>query len=141
MTLSRQNNERNDNMNAIAETQNRVAQTPTQDGRGFVVPPANIAATGAEYLVEVEMPGVNKEGLEVTVQGNELTIIGRRVADVPQGELCYCESTQADFRRTFELGPDVDTSKIAAEMKQGILKLRLPKNERAKPKQIEVRVS
>ena len=128
-------------MNAVADNQNRVAQTPTQDGRGFVVPPANIAATNDEYLVEIEMPGVNREGLEVTVEGNELTIIGRRVSDVSQGELCYCESAQADFRRVFELGPDVDTSRIAAEVKQGILKLRLPKSERAKPKQIEVRVS
>ncbi len=128
-------------MNAVADNQNRVAQTPTQDGRGFVVPPANIAATNDEYLVEIEMPGVNREGLEVTVEGNELTIIGRRVSEVPHGELCYCESAQADFRRVFELGPDVDTSRIAAEMKQGILKLRLPKSERAKPKQIEVRVS
>ena len=128
-------------MNAVAENQNRVAQTPNQDGRSFVVPPANIAATDDEYLVEVEMPGVNREGLEVTVEGNELTIIGRRASDVPQGELCYCESAQADFRRVFELGPDVDTSKIGAEMKQGILKLRLPKSERAKPKQIEVKVS
>jgi HSP20 family protein len=128
-------------MNAVAETQQRPAQTTAQNGRGFVTPPANIAATENEYLVELEMPGVNKEGLEVTVEGNELTIIGRRATDVPEGELCYSESEQADFRRVFELGPDVDTSKITAEMKQGILKLRLPKSEKAKPKQIEVKVA
>ena len=87
------------------------------------------------------MPGVNKQGLEVTVEGNELTIIGRRASDVPEGELCYCESPQADYRRVFELGPDVDTSKISAEMQQGVLKLRLPKSEKAKPKQIEVKVA
>ena len=87
------------------------------------------------------MPGVNKQGLEVTVEGNELTIIGRRASDVPEGELCYCESPQADYRRVFELGPDVDTSKISAEMQQGVLKLHLPKSERAKPKQIEVKVA
>ena len=87
------------------------------------------------------MPGVNKQGLEVTVEGNELTIIGRRASDVPEGELCYCESPQADYRRVFELGPDVDTSRISAEMQQGVLKLRLPKSEKAKPKQIEVKVA
>jgi len=129
-------------MNAVAEIQNRAAQRTTGNGgRGYVIPPANIAATDNEYLVEVEMPGVNKQGLEVTVEGNELTIIGRRASDVPEGELCYCESPQADYRRVFELGPDVDTSKISAEMQQGVLKLHLPKSERAKPKQIEVKVA
>src|SRR2546423_5187816 len=127
-------------MNAVAETQNRPAQTAPQNGRGFVTPAANISASENEYLVEVEMPGVDKEGLEVTVEGNELTIIGRRTSDVPEGQLCYCESALADFRRVFELGPDVDASKIAAEMKQGVLKLHLPKSEQAKPKQIQVKV-
>jgi HSP20 family protein len=128
-------------MNTVAETQNRPAQRATGNGRGYVIPPANIAATDNEYLVELEMPGVNKQGLEVTVEGNELTIIGRRQTDVPEGELCYCESPQADYRRVFELGPDVDTSKISAEMQQGVLKLHLPKSEKAKPKQIEVKVA
>src|SRR6266404_6982639 len=128
-------------MNAVLETQNRPAQRAKENGRGYVTPPANIAANDNEYLVEIEMPGVNKQGLEVTVEGNELTIIGRRASDVPEGELCYCESPQADYRRVFELGPDVDTSKISAEMQQGVLKLHLPKSERAKPKQIEVKIA
>jgi len=125
-------------MNALSETQN---QRPAEAERRFITPPANISATENEYFVEVDMPGVNKEGLEVTVEENELTILGHRSSDIPQGELCYCESPQADFRRTFELGPDVDPSRISAEMKQGVLKLRLPKSERAKPKQIEVKVA
>jgi HSP20 family protein len=128
-------------MNATVETQNRPARPEVERSRGYVTPPANISATENEYLVEVDMPGVDKDGLEVTVEGNELTIIGRRKSDLPDGELCYCESAQADFRRVFELGPDVDTSKISAEMRQGVLKLRLPKSEKAKPKQIEVKVA
>ena len=123
------------------QTQPRQSQPAPQNGRAYVIPAANIAATDDEYIVELEMPGVNKEGLEVTVEGNELTIIGRRQLDIPDGELCYCETPQADFRRVFELGPDVDTSKITAEMRQGILTLRLPKSEKAKPKQIEVKVA
>src|SRR6267378_8543283 len=112
-----------ENQNRPAQTGNRQAQPAPQNGRdrGYVIPPANISATENEYIVELEMPGVNKEGLEVTVEGNELTIIGRRQLDIPDGELCYCETPQADFRRVFELGPDVDTSKITAEMRQGIL--------------------
>ena len=133
-------------MNATAQAQNQSAtqQARTPRGNGehrFVMPPANISATNNEYVVEIDMPGVDKEGLEVTVEGNELTIIGRRKSDLPEGEACYCESPQADYRRMFELGPDVDTSKISAEMQQGVLKLRLPKSEKAKPKHIEVKVA
>jgi HSP20 family protein len=133
-------------MNATAQAQNQnatqQARTPRRNGEhGFVMPPANISATNNEYVVAIDMPGVDKEGLEITVEGNELTIIGRRKSDLPEGEACYCESPQADYRRMFELGPDVDTSKISAEMQQGVLKLRLPKSDKAKPKRIDVKVA
>lgn len=128
-------------MNTVAESQNRTAPTAQRNDRGFILPAANIAATQNEYVLEIEMPGVNKEGLEVMVEGNELTIIGRRGFEMPEGELCYCESPQADYRRVFELGPDVDTSKINAEMRQGVLILRLPKAEKARPRQIEVKIA
>ncbi len=129
-------------MNATVETQGRPVrmETERQYNRGFVSPPANIAARENEYLVEVDMPGVDKEGLEVTIEANELTIIGRRKTETPQGDLLYRESPLADFRRVFELGPDVETSKITAEMQQGVLRLHLPKSEKARPKQIEVKV-
>lgn len=107
--------------------------------RDYTSPPANISATENEYLLEVDMPGVSKDGLEVMVEGNEITIIGRRSTEMPVAELCYCESAMADYRRIFELGPDVDTSKIDAEMQNGVLKLHLPKSEKAKPRQIEVK--
>jgi len=128
-------------MNAIAENQNRSTRGNGGRDRGFVIPPANISAGENEYLVELEMPGVDQAGVEVTVEGDELTIIGRRKSEAANGQLCYCESTQADYRRVFEIGPDVDTSKIGAEMNQGVLRLRLPKSERAKPKRIEVKAA
>jgi HSP20 family protein len=128
-------------MNSATENQARPVRMGTQGQRGYVTPPANISATNDEYLAEIEMPRVSKEGLEITVEGNDLTIIGRRKPDVPEGELVYSESPQADFRRVFELGPDVDTSKISAQIDQGVLKLRLPKSEKAKPKKIEIRTA
>ena len=127
--------------NTLNETQSRPAQSGVETNRGYVTPPANITGTNNEYIVELEMPGVDKNGLEVTVEGNQLTIIGRRQSEIPDGDLCYCETPQADYRRVFELGPDVDTSQISAEMKQGVLILRLPKTEKAKPKQVEVKVA
>jgi HSP20 family protein len=139
MTIETQRQGANQNQ----QNQARQSRAAAQDGRprGFVTPPANISATDNEYLVEVDMPGVEKEGLEITVEGNELTIIGRRKSQLPEGEACYCESPQADYRRIFELGPDVDTAGINAEMKQGVLRLRLPKSEKAKPKRIEVKTT
>jgi HSP20 family protein len=127
-------------MATTTETQNHPARMQPEN-RDYITPPANISATDNEYLLEVDMPGVGKEGLEVMVEGNELTIIGRRTTDMPKAELCYCESAMTDYRRVFELGPDVDTSKINAEMQNGVLKLHLPKSEKSKPRQIEVKVS
>jgi len=125
-------------MNTVAETQNQSQTARVERNRGFVVPPANISATDSEYLVELEMPGVEKSGLEITVEGNELSIIGRRKFEAPQGELYYSETPQADFKRVFDLGPDVDTAKINAQLDQGVLKLRLPKSEKAKPRKIQI---
>ncbi|HYG33271.1 MAG TPA: Hsp20/alpha crystallin family protein [Clostridia bacterium] len=124
-------------MTPHAEIQRQTPRAP-HDGREFILPPANIVATENGYVVEVDMPGVGKEGLEITVEGNELTITGRRTSELPEHELCYCETAHADFRRVFELGPDVDTARISAQMQQGVLILRLPKSEKAKPKQIEI---
>ncbi len=128
-------------MNAATQNQNRPRQTEARSTRGFITPPANVSMTDTEYVLEVEMPGVNKNGLETTVEGNELTIIGRRSMDLPEGELFYCETPSADFRRVFELGPDVDTTKINAKLEQGVLTLHLPKSEKAKPKKIEVQAA
>jgi HSP20 family protein len=129
-------------MNGTAQMQNRpTSREGNGRSRGYITPPANISFTENEYVVEMDMPGVDKEGLEVTVEGNELTIIGRRRTDLPEDQLCHCESPQADYRRVFELGPDVDTGKINAQMKQGVLIMRLPKSEKAKPKRIDVQVT
>ncbi len=125
-------------MNGATETQNQKTETAPHAERGFIIPPANIAATADGYVLEVDMPGVDKSGLEITVEDNELTIVGRRTTELPESELCYCESPQADYRRVFEVGVDVDTANIKAEMHQGVLKLRLPKSEKAKPKQIQI---
>jgi len=125
-------------MNDVTQTQNQPARLEREPSRGFVTPPANISANENEYLIEVEMPGVDKSGLELSVEGNELTIIGHRKIERPQGDVYYSEWPEADYRRLFELGPDVDTTKINAQLDQGVLKLRLPKSETAKPRRIQI---
>jgi HSP20 family protein len=84
------------------------------------------------------MPGVNKDGLEITLEGNEITILGRRTAEPNDGELLFRERSTADYRHVFELDPAIDTGKISAKLEQGMLLLTLPKSERVKPRKITV---
>jgi HSP20 family protein len=104
----------------------------------YVAPEVNIFETQDGYVLEAEMPGVNKDGLEITLEGNEVTIIGRRNQETVNGEAIFRERPTADYRRVFELDPAIDTSKVLAKMDQGILTLTLPKSERVKPRKITV---
>lgn len=104
----------------------------------YLTPLANILETTDGYVLEAEMPGVNKEGLEVTVENGELTIYGRRPAAENRGRHVYRESRATDYRRTFELDPSIDTAKVTARIEQGVLTLHLPKAESVKPRKIAV---
>jgi len=104
----------------------------------FVTPVASVTEDSDAYQLKVEMPGVNKEGLEISVENNELSIIGRRTLPPIEGTIIHRESRPENFRRVFELDPSIDTGKIAARMDQGILTLTLPKAEQVKPRKITV---
>ena len=104
----------------------------------YVSPEVNIFEDRDGYVLEAEMPGVNKEGLAITLEGNEITIVGHRRLESLGGTPLFRESHQADFRRVFELDPAIDTAKVSARMDQGILTLTLPKSEQVKPRKIKV---
>ena len=104
----------------------------------FVTPVASVSEDGDAYQLKVEMPGVSKEGLEISVENNELSIVGRRTLPPIDGTIIHRESRREDFRRVFELDPSIDTGKIAARIDQGILALTLPKAEQVKPRKIAV---
>ena len=122
-------------MNAVAENKNgnAVAELP------FAAPDVNIYETEQGFVLQAEMPGVNKEGLEVTLEGSTLTFVGRRADSAVKGTPLYRESRPMNYRRAFELDPSIDTGRIEAEMHQGLLTLRLPKAERVKPRKIEIK--
>ncbi|HEV7868162.1 MAG TPA: Hsp20/alpha crystallin family protein [Chthoniobacteraceae bacterium] len=124
-------------MNAtLTKTESPTAQ-PTQRV-SYVTPPANIREDQDGYVLEAEMPGVGKDGLQITVENGELILLGRRTAAEPAGTQVYRESRRADYRRVFELDSSIDTGKISAKMEQGVLTLRLPKSDSVKPRQIPV---
>jgi HSP20 family protein len=105
----------------------------------YVRPVVNIYETPDTYVLEAELPGVNKAGVSVQLEGNVLTVEGRRSPPaLPDTELFYRESSAADFRRVFQVDPAIEAAKIGARMEQGILTLTLPKSDAAKPRKIAV---
>jgi HSP20 family protein len=125
-------------MNTVTQKEERpVSSQPDNPERTHVSPNVNIIETKESYILEAEMPGVAREGLEVSMEENRLTIAGRRQPE-PSANLLYRESNPVDYRRVFELDPIIDAGKINARLDQGILTLTLPKAEKVKPRRIMV---
>jgi HSP20 family protein len=127
------------NMNAVADKRQSTNGKTEKVERPFVAPEVNIYETDEGYVVQAEMPGVAKNGIEVTLENNTLTFVGRRGDEQLPGNALYRESRNTDYRRVFELDPAVDAERITAEMRQGVLTLHLPKAERVKPRKIQIR--
>jgi HSP20 family molecular chaperone IbpA len=126
-------------MNAtLSNPQSQASPTNGASRVNYLTPLANILETNDGYVLEAEMPGVNKEGLEITVENGELTILGHRATVEAKGREVYRESRAFDYRRTFELDPSIDTAKVTAHIEQGVLTLHLPKAESVKPRKITV---
>jgi len=126
------------NQLAKKDKEQPVAKPADPPASFYVSPDVNIFETANSYTLEAEMPGVTKENLHVTLEGNCLTLVGHRTDETPGGTLLLRESRPADFRRVFELDPAIDTKGIRAQMQQGVLTLELPKAEAVKPRRISV---
>jgi HSP20 family protein len=122
-------------MKATLQHEPRADQERTER---HIAPEVNIYEDKDGYILEAEMPGVNKDGLEITLEGTEITITGRRNVPAMKGDSLFRESQPANFRRVFSLDPVIDTGRINAKMDQGVLTLTLPKSEKVKPKRIQV---
>src|SRR4051812_47830408 len=99
----------NETMNTTVRENRNGDRVATEQ---FVAPVSSVLEENDGYLLQVEMPGVNKEGLEIAVENNELTITGRRSLPSVDGRLIHRESRPNNFRRSFELDPSIDTAKI-----------------------------
>ena len=104
----------------------------------FGTPPASVTEIAHGYVLEIEMPGVKKDRLDISLENNELTIVGRRSLPTVEGTLIHRESRPENFRRVFELDPSIDADKISAKIDQGLVTLTLSKAEHVKPRKITV---
>jgi HSP20 family protein len=118
--------------------ENGNGNAPRPQAEQFQAPCASVLETTEGYMLHVEMPGVNKEGLEISIENNELTLIGRRSLPTVDGNLVHRESRRENFRRAFELDPSIDGNRITAKIDQGVVTLALPKAEHVKPRKITV---
>ena len=102
-------------------------------------PPADVCETATEYILKLEVPGVEKEDVQLSVQENRLQITGRRKFGNVSGEDDYqqLESFRGRFRRAFTFPASVDSDEVTAELENGILTVRLAKS---KPKRRRVEV-
>ena len=118
---------------------------PQEDlARGSWVPAVDIYSNGQHELVlKAELPDMKQEEIELTVEDNTLTLRGERKFDVEvtQEQFHRIERSYGSFVRTFALPPTVDPGKVSAEYKAGVLRVRLPLREEAKPKQIKIQIA
>jgi HSP20 family protein len=116
-----------------------VAETKAVETPRFI-PAADIYETAEEYVVMAEMPGCDPKGIDVQFEGGELSIYGRVAPrQVPATGWLAREFGIGDYARTFNVTDSIEMEKVSAEYEHGILTLRLPKVEQAKPRKIEVR--
>jgi len=112
--------------------------------RGAWVPAVDIYSNGQHELVlKAELPDMKEEEIELTVEDNTLTLRGEKKldADVKEEQFHRIERSYGSFARTFALPPTVDAGKVSAEYKSGVLTVRLPLREEAKPNKIKVAVA
>lgn len=107
-------------------------------------PAADLYETDDEFVLEIEMPGFNREDIEVTVERGILTVSGQRAGEAQDGERATYHVRERSFERfsrSFSLPQSVDAEHVDAEYRSGILRVRLPKIAEAKPRQISVKGS
>ncbi len=117
-----------------------TANAGRDDAYGTWVPPVDIFERGEELVIRAELPGVNRDELEIQVEDGTLALSGerRREEQVEEQNAYRLERSYGKFSRSFRLPTTVDTSKISAQYKDGVLEIVLPKLEEAKPRKVKI---
>jgi len=126
----------------LAETQSRSSRSRSSDGATWS-PPVDIYETDQSVVLKAELPGVDAKDVEARIEDGTLYLKGQRKfeSEVKEGSYHRIERSYGSFVRSFSLPPGVDSDKVAAEYKDGLLTLTLPKCQEAKPRTIQINVS
>jgi HSP20 family molecular chaperone IbpA len=109
------------------------------DQEAFLRPAVDIYEDGSAITLKADLPGVSRDRLEIKVEGNDLAIDAWAEIDMPKGmEALYADVGTTRFSRHFTLSNELETDKISAEIKDGVLTLQLPKRAELQPRKIEV---
>jgi HSP20 family protein len=126
------------NMAEVAKTESGGAEANARDASALA-PLVDIFEDRDGITVQAEMPGVSKERLNVQADRNGLLLEGDIVIDMPQGiEAMYADVRATKYRRSFVLSGELDTDRIEASLKDGLLTVRIPKRAEFAPRKIEV---
>jgi HSP20 family protein len=119
----------------------REARPAAERDQPFTVPPVDVFEDDQGITLLADLPGVSRDRLNVRVDGETFWLEATAATAVPEGmDLVYGEAEYPSYRRQFTLSRELDGNRIEASLKDGVLKLTIPKLEEAKPRRIEVRV-
>jgi HSP20 family protein len=129
-----------DRMNRLFEdaTQRRSNQPDDEFERADWTPAADIYETESGYQIAMDLPGIDREALEIDVDDGRLVVKGTRM--IGESKQHRTERPRGKFLRTFSVPASVDQARIGAEYKEGVLHIRLPKRSEQKPKKIDIKI-
>jgi len=112
-------------------------------GAGSLVPAVDVEETAEGYAIRADLPGVSQKDVRVTVLGDTLTIRGERKTQTSRQDGGYhrAERVHGTFERSFKLGARLRSDAVTAQYRDGVLEIRVPKAEEAKPREIEVQIA
>lgn len=131
-------------MNATKDLSTREtgAAERAADAERVLRPPVDIVEDRTGITLYADMPGVSRDGLDVVVEGETLSIEGKADFRLPEGmQALYADVRSTRYQRSFSLSRELEGDKIEATLKDGVLSLRIPKREEHKPRKIDVRVN
>jgi HSP20 family molecular chaperone IbpA len=109
---------------------------------GALLPPVDVIEDATGITLYADLPGVPKAGVQVRVDGDQLTLEGDMALALPEGmQPTHAEVQRSRYHRAFTLSKELDASQVSAEMSQGVLRLRIPKAPHAQPRRVQVQVA
>ncbi|CAM4159670.1 Hsp20/alpha crystallin family protein [Kerstersia similis] len=129
-------------MSETKVTQSAETESAVRNERHYLVPPVDVVEDASGITLYADLPGVNKDGLNLQVDGDTLTIEGSIALALAEGAVAtHVEVNAQHYRRAFTLSRELDADKVQASFDAGVLRLRIPKAEHAQPRKVEIQVA